>query len=197
MPNVSHTPREQQLSRSMCGSGRHGTVAKSGCCEAGPANMLADAGSRRELCHATVRHCLSRGYIGVWQAAAPGVRLGATTLRRLVFCGGGCARCLIRQCTVGGAGRGEGGGDPRRRRPVHAQRSALCSSALHTYSHALTRPCPPCAPRHAAVKIKKSKDVVKFKVRCSKYLYTLCVKDLEKADKLKQSLPPGLTVKDI
>ena len=28
-------------------------------------------------------------------------------------------------------------------------------------------------------------------------LYTLCVKDLEKADKLKQSLPPGLTVKDI
>ena len=49
----------------------------------------------------------------------------------------------------------------------------------------------------AAVKIKKSKDVVKFKVRCSKYLYTLCVKDLEKADKLKQSLPPGLTVKDL
>ena len=55
---------------------------------------------------------------------------------------------------------------------------------------------PPTAPP-AAVKIKKSKDVVKFKVRCSKYLYTLCVKDLEKADKLKQSLPPGLTVKDI
>jgi len=48
-----------------------------------------------------------------------------------------------------------------------------------------------------AVKIKKSKDVVKFKVRCSKYLYTLCVKDMEKADKLQQSLPPGLTVKDI
>lgn len=42
-----------------------------------------------------------------------------------------------------------------------------------------------------SVKIKKSKDVVKFKVRCSKYLYTLCVTDLEKADKLKQSLPPG------
>ena len=49
----------------------------------------------------------------------------------------------------------------------------------------------------AAVKIKKAKDVVKFKVRCSKYLYTLCVKDMEKADKLKQSLPPGLTVKEI
>lgn len=43
-----------------------------------------------------------------------------------------------------------------------------------------------------SVKIKRSKDVVKFKVRCSKYLYTLCVFDKEKADKLKQSLPPGL-----
>ncbi|KAK5793581.1 hypothetical protein PVK06_034733 [Gossypium arboreum] len=42
-----------------------------------------------------------------------------------------------------------------------------------------------------SVKIKKSRDVVKFKVRCSKYLYTLCVSDAEKADKLKQSLPPG------
>lgn len=42
-----------------------------------------------------------------------------------------------------------------------------------------------------SVKIKRSKNVVKFKVRCSKYLYTLCVFDSEKADKLKQSLPPG------
>ncbi|KAF3452494.1 hypothetical protein FNV43_RR02927 [Rhamnella rubrinervis] len=45
-----------------------------------------------------------------------------------------------------------------------------------------------------SVKIKRSRDVVKFKVRCSKYLYTLCVFDSEKADKLKQSLPPGLSV---
>ncbi|KAF9612100.1 hypothetical protein IFM89_038079 [Coptis chinensis] len=45
-----------------------------------------------------------------------------------------------------------------------------------------------------SVKIKKSKDVVKFKVRCSKYLYTLCVFDSEKADKLKQSLPPGVAL---
>ncbi|MFS7888229.1 putative ribosomal protein L38e [Helianthus anomalus] len=43
-----------------------------------------------------------------------------------------------------------------------------------------------------SVKIKRSKDVVKFKVRCSKYLYTLCVHDAEKANKLKQSLPPGV-----
>ncbi|THG01549.1 hypothetical protein TEA_016834 [Camellia sinensis var. sinensis] len=42
-----------------------------------------------------------------------------------------------------------------------------------------------------SVKIKRSKDVVKFKVRCARYLYTLCVFDSEKADKLKQSLPPG------
>ena len=42
-----------------------------------------------------------------------------------------------------------------------------------------------------AVKIMKTKDKVKFKVRCSKYLYTLVVTDKEKADKLKQSLPPG------
>ncbi|CAN0926801.1 60S ribosomal protein L38 [Linum grandiflorum] len=48
-----------------------------------------------------------------------------------------------------------------------------------------------------SVKIKRSKDVVKFKVRCSKYLYTLCVFDTEKADKLKQSLPPGLSVQDL
>ncbi|CAL5348033.1 unnamed protein product [Camellia sinensis] len=41
-----------------------------------------------------------------------------------------------------------------------------------------------------SVKIKRSKDVVKFKVRCARYLYTLCVFDSEKADKLKQSLPP-------
>ena len=43
----------------------------------------------------------------------------------------------------------------------------------------------------AAVKIKKNKDNVKFKVRCSRYLYTLVINDTEKADKLRQSLPPG------
>ena len=44
------------------------------------------------------------------------------------------------------------------------------------------------------MKIMKTRDhKVKFKVRCSKYLYTLVVTDKEKADKLKQSLPPGET----
>ncbi|KAL4445905.1 hypothetical protein ABPG77_009104 [Micractinium sp. CCAP 211/92] len=48
-----------------------------------------------------------------------------------------------------------------------------------------------------SVKIKKSGEVTKFKVRCSRYLYTLCVADADKADKLKQSLPPGLHVQEI
>uniref|UniRef100_A0A674DUP6 Large ribosomal subunit protein eL38 n=1 Tax=Salmo trutta TaxID=8032 RepID=A0A674DUP6_SALTR len=43
-----------------------------------------------------------------------------------------------------------------------------------------------------SVKIKKNKDNVKFKVRCSRYLYTLVITDKEKAEKLKQSLPPAI-----
>ncbi|RXN02172.1 60S ribosomal protein L38 [Acipenser ruthenus] len=53
------------------------------------------------------------------------------------------------------------------------------------------------AGQKQAVKIKKNKDNVKFKVRCSKYLYTLVITDKEKAEKLKQSLPPGLAVKEL
>ena len=48
-----------------------------------------------------------------------------------------------------------------------------------------------CTRVQRSVKIKKNADKVKFKIRCSRYLYTLCVPDTEKADKLKQSLPPG------
>jgi len=48
-----------------------------------------------------------------------------------------------------------------------------------------------------SVKIKKNKGNTKFKVRCSRYLYTLVVQDREKAEKLKQSLPPGLAVKEL
>lgn len=47
------------------------------------------------------------------------------------------------------------------------------------------------------VKIKKRDSETKFKIRCSRYLYTLKVKDSEKAEKLTQSLPPGLQRKDI
>lgn len=42
-----------------------------------------------------------------------------------------------------------------------------------------------------SARIKKNADSVKFKVRCSRYLYTLVVKDKSKATKLRQSLPPG------
>ncbi|KPJ18285.1 60S ribosomal protein L38 [Papilio machaon] len=43
-----------------------------------------------------------------------------------------------------------------------------------------------------SVKIKKNTENVKFKVRCSRFLYTLVITDKEKAEKLKQSLPPGI-----
>nr|XP_019049967.1 60S ribosomal protein L38 [Kwoniella bestiolae CBS 10118]OCF28897.1 60S ribosomal protein L38 [Kwoniella bestiolae CBS 10118] len=56
-------------------------------------------------------------------------------------------------------------------------------------------------PTGAALKTKAAKKapthVTKFKIRCSRYLYTLVLDDAEKAEKLKQSLPPGLKVEDI
>ena len=48
----------------------------------------------------------------------------------------------------------------------------------------------------SAVRIKKNRRNTKFKVRCSRFLYTLVIFDKEKAEKLKQSLPPGLQVKE-
>ena len=47
-----------------------------------------------------------------------------------------------------------------------------------------------------AARIKKNKKIggsaqTKFKVRCHRHLYTLVLKDSDKAEKLKQSLPPG------
>ncbi|ELK13758.1 60S ribosomal protein L38 [Pteropus alecto] len=44
-----------------------------------------------------------------------------------------------------------------------------------------------------SVKIKKNKGNLKFKIRCSGYLYTLVITEKEKAEKLKQSLPPTPT----
>ena len=41
------------------------------------------------------------------------------------------------------------------------------------------------------IKRNKSTNQIKFKVRCHRFLYTLVLKDSDKADKLKQSLPPG------
>lgn len=38
---------------------------------------------------------------------------------------------------------------------------------------------------------KNANKQIKFKVRCSRELYTLVLKDSDKAEKLKQSLPPS------
>lgn len=45
--------------------------------------------------------------------------------------------------------------------------------------------------RSTIQKSSKGPSQIKFKVRCSRHLYTLVLKDTEKAEKLKQSLPPG------
>ncbi|KFH41673.1 60S ribosomal protein-like protein [Hapsidospora chrysogenum ATCC 11550] len=51
----------------------------------------------------------------------------------------------------------------------------------------------------SSARIKKNKKVgnVKFKVRCQKHLYTLVLKDSDKAEKLKQSLPPTLQISEV
>ncbi|KAJ6084248.1 60S ribosomal protein L38 [Penicillium sp. IBT 16267x] len=51
----------------------------------------------------------------------------------------------------------------------------------------------------SSARIKKNGKTqqIKFKVRCERFLYTLVLKDSEKADKLKQSLPPALKVVDV
>jgi large subunit ribosomal protein L38e len=43
----------------------------------------------------------------------------------------------------------------------------------------------------ARIKRNRSTQQIKFKVRCHRFIYTLVLKDSDKADKLKQSLPPG------
>merc|ERR1712141_765922 len=48
-----------------------------------------------------------------------------------------------------------------------------------------------------SVKIMRMRDgSTKFKVRCSRYLYTLTVAEKEKAERLRSALPPGLVVKN-
>ncbi|KAK8927001.1 60S ribosomal protein L38 [Metarhizium anisopliae] len=43
----------------------------------------------------------------------------------------------------------------------------------------------------ARIKKNKKSNNIKFKVRCQTHLYTLVLKDTDKAEKLKQSLPPS------
>ncbi|KAI4130792.1 MAG: hypothetical protein LQ338_001564 [Usnochroma carphineum] len=45
----------------------------------------------------------------------------------------------------------------------------------------------------ARIKRNRKSQQIKFKVRCHRFLYTLVLKDSDKADKLKQSLPPSFT----
>ncbi|KAK3299324.1 ribosomal protein L38e [Chaetomium fimeti] len=49
----------------------------------------------------------------------------------------------------------------------------------------------------ARIKKNNKSQQIKFKVRCQRFLYTLVLKDSEKAEKLKQSLPPNLQIKDV
>jgi large subunit ribosomal protein L38e len=52
-------------------------------------------------------------------------------------------------------------------------------------------------PSAKSVQIKTVGQVTKFKLRCSKYLYTLVVDEPNKAEKVQQSLPPSLPKKEI
>ncbi|OIW30258.1 ribosomal protein L38e [Coniochaeta ligniaria NRRL 30616] len=51
----------------------------------------------------------------------------------------------------------------------------------------------------SSARIKKNTNTqqIKFKVRCQRHLYTLVLKDSDKAEKLKQSLPPSLQIKEL
>ncbi|KAJ3980125.1 ribosomal protein L38e, partial [Lentinula detonsa] len=48
--------------------------------------------------------------------------------------------------------------------------------------------------KRIAAKGRGGKVQTKFKLRCSRYLYTLSLDDPEKAEKLRQSLPPGTVI---
>ncbi|KAJ1916800.1 60S ribosomal protein L38 [Mycoemilia scoparia] len=48
-----------------------------------------------------------------------------------------------------------------------------------------------------SIRIKKNGNITKFKVRGSRFLYTLSVNDGGKAKKLREAFPPGLEVKTI
>ncbi|KAK2880024.1 60S ribosomal protein L38 [Arthroderma sp. PD_2] len=49
----------------------------------------------------------------------------------------------------------------------------------------------------ARIKRNRTTQQIKFKVRCNRFLYTLVLRDSDKADKLKQSLPPALKIVDV
>ncbi|RHW67301.1 60S ribosomal protein L38 [Trypanosoma brucei equiperdum] len=50
-----------------------------------------------------------------------------------------------------------------------------------------------CSRKDArCVKVKQNPKVTKFKVRCSRHLYTLVMADKKKADKIERSIHPSV-----
>jgi large subunit ribosomal protein L38e len=50
-----------------------------------------------------------------------------------------------------------------------------------------------CSRKDArCVKVKKNGGATKFKVRCSKFLYSLVVNDKKKADRIQKSIHPNV-----
>lgn len=106
---------------------------------------------------------------------------------RSALASGASMRALLSQPR--GAWLARAGGRPARAHTHAARRVAralLGSSALTPAWRVAAR---------AVVKVKKvltpKGEVTKFKLRLSKYLYTLKVEDKEKAAKISQSFPPG------
>jgi hypothetical protein len=90
----------------------------------------------------------------------------------------------------------------RAARPRGSRMHARARSAACTQRNNHTPQQPPSPPpgRHArlrsrkdarVVKITRSAEQTKFKIRCARYLYTFAMTDKEKAKKLELSLPPG------
>jgi large subunit ribosomal protein L38e len=79
--------------------------------------------------------------------------------------------------------------DATRTFPLHPLISLQADKVVARIKKTTVRPSTSAAAKGKAA--GKSHTVTKFKIRCSRYLYTLVLTDSEKAEKLKQSLPPG------
>jgi len=65
----------------------------------------------------------------------------------------------------------------------------VCGRLAHWEGHRWCQSGGVCA--RIGVKVKKTNGVTKFKVRCSRFLYTFKVADAKKAEKIRASLPPS------
>ncbi|KAG8722069.1 hypothetical protein FRC08_007490 [Ceratobasidium sp. 394] len=80
---------------------------------------------------------------------------------------------------------------------IARRKDAKCESSQFPPTSKLTISSLAARVKKTAPKVAGGKTVTKFKIRCSRYLYTLALDDAEKAEKLKQSLPPGLEVQEL